>query len=271
MRVKFWGVRGNIPCTDPGFLKYGGNTCCVEVEAQGERIILDAGTGLHWLGDDHLKHKIRRSHILMSHFHPDHIGGLNYFKPIYIPGHSIRIKGCHNVALGKVVSLIESTMAEDVHPKQLGDLPSEITCEDFQAGDNFDIAEGVKVRTAGLNHPGGATAYRIENSGKSVCYVTDTEHVEGEDDDDLLDLIAGADLVIYDSMFSPEEWPSKKGWGHSTWEEGIRICRKAGVGKMAMFHYSPDYDDTYLSDMETQANTRWNQAFAARDGMEVHI
>ncbi|MCK5445629.1 MAG: MBL fold metallo-hydrolase, partial [Rhodospirillaceae bacterium] len=134
---------------------------------------------------------------------------------------------------------------------------------------SFDLYEDVKIRTAPLNHPNGATGYRIETDGYSACYVTDTEHVPGELDQNILGLIEGADLVIYDCTYTEEEFPSKIGWGHSTWNQGVKLCRDVGVKQMAIFHHDPDHDDKFMAEIEAIAKAEWDGTFVAREGMEI--
>ena len=125
------------------------------------------------------------------------------------------------------------------------------------------------VRTAPLNHPNGATGYRIEYGGRSACYVTDTEHVPGSPDAHVLKLIEGADLVIYDCSYTEDEFPKRRGWGHSTWNEGVRICRMAGARRLAIFHHDPDHEDDFMDDLAQQAKAAWDGTFVAREGMVI--
>ena len=139
--------------------------------------------------------------------------------------------------------------------------------EDFSAGESFTLDGGLKVRTAPLNHPNGATGYRIEHEGASVCYVTDTEHIVGKPDENILGLIDGADLVIYDCTYTDDEFPKRINWGHSTWQEGIRLCKMAKVRQLAIFHHDPDHDDDFMSRLEGEAREEWRGALVSREQM----
>ena len=270
MRIKFWGVRGSVSCAYQDFLEYGGNTSCVELEVLGRTIILDAGTGLPWLGNDLLKRGIRDVTLLMSHFHNDHTGGFNYFKHIYIPEHSVEIHAALNYGDLTVEDLIRHQLAENLHPVQYEHLPSTLGCIGFHAGDTFELLDGaVRIKTYMLNHPAGCTCYRIEAEGKVLVYATDTEHHIGETDEGLVEMMKDADLVIYDCTYTEEEFPTYVGWGHSTWNEGVRLCKLAGAKRMAMYHYSPDYNDDTVRAIEAEAKAAWDGAFGAKEGMEI--
>ena len=143
--------------------------------------------------------------------------------------------------------------------------------EDFRAGDTFTPFPGTIIRTAPLNHPNGATGYRIEHAGKSVCYVTDTEHVVGKLDQTIIGLIEGADLVIYDSTYTDKEFPNMVGWGHSTWEEGVRLCRAANAKTLAIFHHDPDHEDEFMGRVEVEARKMWDGAIVARENMRMNL
>ena len=145
--------------------------------------------------------------------------------------------------------------------------------EEFRAGESFNLRANskVKIRTAALNHPNGATGYRIEYAGKVMCYVTDTEHVIGKPDQNVLGLIEGADLVIYDSTYTDKEFPSKVRWGHSTWQEGLRLCQAAEVKSLAIFHHDPDHDDLFMEAVEAEARAIWMGAQVAREHMRINL
>jgi phosphoribosyl 1,2-cyclic phosphodiesterase len=148
---------------------------------------------------------------------------------------------------------------------------SRLVFEDFDAGDDFAVGPGVHVRTAALNHPNGATGYRLESAGKSLCYVTDTEHVIGSPDQNVLALIEGADLVIYDSTYTDEEFPAKIGWGHSSWQEAVRLCKQAHVKQLAIFHHDPSHEDGFMAEVERDAREMWSGAIVAREGMKLQL
>jgi phosphoribosyl 1,2-cyclic phosphodiesterase len=150
-------------------------------------------------------------------------------------------------------------------------MQSNLTFEDFRAGEEFDIFPDVHIRTTPLNHPNEATGYRIEYDGRVACYVTDTEHVAGEIDKKILGLIEGADVVIYDSTYTVEEYPSKVGWGHSTWNEGMLLCQEAGAKRLAIFHHDPDHDDVFMDGLETEAKEAWSGNFVTREGMVITV
>jgi phosphoribosyl 1,2-cyclic phosphodiesterase len=129
----------------------------------------------------------------------------------------------------------------------------------------------VRVATAPLNHPNGATGYRLEHAGKAICYVTDTEHVPGKPDQRILALIEGADLVVYDCTYTDAEFETKVGWGHSTWQEAVRLCRQAAVKQLAIFHHDPSHEDSFMAEVEREARDAWSGAFVAREGMHVQL
>jgi phosphoribosyl 1,2-cyclic phosphodiesterase len=127
----------------------------------------------------------------------------------------------------------------------------------------------VVVRTAPLNHPNRATGYRVEYNGKSICYVTDTEHAPGKPDENILRLIKGADIVIYDSTYTDEEYPKYVGWGHSTWQEGVRLCDKAKSGRLVVFHHDPTHDDTFMDGIAAAAAKARPNTVVAREGLTL--
>jgi phosphoribosyl 1,2-cyclic phosphodiesterase len=270
--VKFWGVRGSIACPSPDHVRYGGNTSCVEVGAGDYRFVLDAGTGIRALGKTFLQSDIRTIYLLLSHTHWDHINGLPFFSPAYDPRRRMHILAGHlkDQALS-IEGVLDHQMREPVFPVPLDAMKAIVEFEDFNAGDAFQLFSGVRVRTAPLNHPNGATGYRIEHGGRSACYVTDTEHVPGQTDERILQLIDGADLVIYDSTYTDDEFANHVGWGHSTWNEGVRLCRMAGAKQLAIFHHDPDHDDSAMDRIEAEAQAAWSGTIIARECMTLRL
>ncbi|MDH3336024.1 MAG: MBL fold metallo-hydrolase, partial [Rhodospirillaceae bacterium] len=221
------------------------------------------------LGREFKRDGIDQIHILMTHTHWDHINGFPFFEPAYDPNASVHIMAGHLREKGGIQTVLAAQMDNPMFPVPLGAMQAKMRFEDFEAGMSFDLYDDVKIRTAALNHPNGSTGYRIECNGHSACYVTDTEHVPGKMDENILTLIEGADLVIYDSTYTEDEFPSKVGWGHSTWNEGVKLCREAGVKQMAIFHHDPDHDDSFMDKIGIEAKKVWDGTFVAREGMEV--
>ncbi|WP_114395087.1 MBL fold metallo-hydrolase [Oleisolibacter albus] len=264
--VKFWGVRGTFPCPSPTHLQYGGNTSCLEIRAAGKVLVLDAGTGLRSLGKQFLREGVKEATLLMTHAHWDHINGFPFFEPGYRPDFSLRVvardlKGCS--CIGEVLT---TCMENPLFPVPLTTMRAKLSFDNLRTGDILDFGGGLLVRTAPLNHPGGAVGYRIEHGGKAFCYVTDTEHIPGQTDENILSLIEGADLVVYDSSYTEEEFAARIGWGHSTWNEGVRLSRLAGVKQFCLFHHDPDHDDQAMAAIEREARQSFAGAFAAREG-----
>jgi phosphoribosyl 1,2-cyclic phosphodiesterase len=138
---------------------------------------------------------------------------------------------------------------------------------DFSAGATLKAGDAVSIRSTPLNHPDGATGYRIDYGGRSLCYLTDTEHVPGVPDRNILGLIQGADLVIYDSMYTDDEYGRYVGWGHSTWQEGVRLCRQAGVKRLVVFHHDPEHDDDMLDGVAREVAAAIPGSVVAQEGM----
>ncbi len=268
LAVRFWGVRGSIATPSPDHVRFGGNTSCLEVRAGDHRLILDAGTGIRALGEGFQED---RAVLLLTHSHWDHINGFPFFQPLYSRGKHFRIMAGHLTDGWGIKAVLAGQMAGPMFPVPLEALKAELEFEDFDGGDRFEVAPGVLVRTAPLNHPNGATGYRIEHGGKSVCYVTDTEHVPGKPDENVLGLIEGADLVIYDSTYTDEEFKAHVGWGHSTWQEGVRLVKRARAQRLAIFHHDPAHDDTFMAQVEREAQAQLPEAFVARERSLVSI
>lgn len=270
-KVKFWGVRGSIACPGPRHVRYGGNTSCIEVSLGGERFILDGGTGIRNLGHWMLRKDLKRATLLFSHTHWDHINGVPFFSPAFRPDRTFHVMAGHLINQGGIAKVFAGQLENPYFPVPLAAMKARISFEDFHAGETLYLGQGnrIKVRTAILNHPNGATGYRFDHNGVSLCYVTDTEHVLGKMDQHILSLIEGADLVIYDCTYTDQEFPSKVNWGHSTWEEGMRLCRAAGAKKLAIFHHDPDHDDEFMDRVALAAHEAWPGAFVAVEGMSL--
>ncbi len=265
----FWGVRGSIACPTPRHVGYGGNTSCIEVTAGERKLILDAGTGLRELGDKLTNDGVNDTTLLLTHTHWDHINGFPFFAPTYREDFSLRIMAGHLKASGGVRAALEGQMTQPMFPVPLEQLHAEMDFDDFEAGESFGLSPDITVKTAALHHPNGATGYRIEHAGKAMCYVTDTEHIEGKPDENILELIQGADIVIYDSTYTDAEFSSHVGWGHSTWQEGVRLCQRAGAKTLAIFHHDPNHEDEFMAGVEEEAKNTWDGAVVAREGMTI--
>jgi phosphoribosyl 1,2-cyclic phosphodiesterase len=269
-KVKFWGVRGSIACPSPDHMVYGGNTSCVEFALGDNVIILDAGTGIRALGQHLSRRGTPSAHLLLTHTHWDHINGFPFFAPAFNPAFKLTIMAGHlGGKPGGIRAVLANQMENPTFPVPLTAMQGVMSYRDFHAGETFVLCGEVVVKTAPLRHPNGATAYRIEHDGISVCLVTDTEHVPGQPDENILGLIEGADLVIYDSTYTDAEFPAKVGWGHSTWQEGVRLARAANVKKLAIFHHDPDHTDDFMEQVEDEARRMWPHTMVARDGMEL--
>jgi phosphoribosyl 1,2-cyclic phosphodiesterase len=271
LRVKFWGVRGSIACPAPNYMIYGGNTSCVELRAGNKLLIFDAGTGIRSLGAALLQEGITEGVLLFSHTHWDHINGFPFFGPGYSGDHSFTVLAGHLKNASGIREALSGQMQQPVFPVPIEIMHARMQFEDFTAGESFTLDGDIKVRTAPLNHPNGATGYRIEHGGASMCYVTDTEHVIGRPDEKILELIDGSDLVLYDCTYTDEEFPKRIAWGHSTWQEAVRLCQRAKVKKLAIFHHDPDHDDTYMARINKEAQEVWLGATVAREGMAIDL
>jgi phosphoribosyl 1,2-cyclic phosphodiesterase len=264
----FWGVRGSIPAPGPDTLRYGGNTPCVEIRCGRHVLILDAGTGLRMLGHQYEQHQPSfELDVFLTHTHYDHVEGLPFFGPAFGTGNTVRIWAGHLLPDRTIREVINALMAEPLFPLPLEALHAETRFLDFHAGETLTPQPGITLRTAPLNHPNRATGYRVDFAGKSICYVTDTEHFEDRLDENILRLIDGADYVIYDAMFTNAEYPSKKGWGHSTWQEGVRLMEAAGAKTLVLFHHAPRRTDDDLDALAEVVDRARPGTLIAREGM----
>jgi len=270
--VRFWGVRGSIATPGPATARYGGNTSSLEVRCGTRLLLLDAGTGLRYLGAKLGAETPLDTDLLLTHTHFDHVCGLPFFRPFFQPQNSFRLWAGH---LGGGLTLhrvLREFMMAPLFPVPPEVFKAKIEYRDFRAGETLTPASGIAVRTAPLNHPDGATGYRIEYRGKSLAYITDTEHVPGAPDRNVLGLIQGADVVVYDCMYTDEEYEkSYVGWGHSTWQEAVRLCRPAGVKKLVVFHHDPDHDDERMDAIGREVAVALPGAIVAREGLELRL
>ncbi len=268
LSLKFWGVRGSLPVQGPEFDEFGGNSPCVEVRCGGRLFIVDGGTGLAKLGTDLGDAPPAEIDILLSHLHLDHVSGLPFFKPALMPGRVVRIY-CGNLRGLSAEQALDRLFSPPLFPITLSQLPSCVQHKGFKAGADLDLGQAVIVRTIPLNHPGGATGYRFDHRGRAICYISDIEHSDPWPPPDLTEFIRGADLMIYDGMFSETEYIRCHGWGHSTWQKGVALAQAGGVEQLAIFHLHPQHDDAYLNKVEIEIKRIMPGAFVAHEGQSL--
>ena len=292
MRIRFWGTRGSIATPGPGTIHFGGNTSCVELTtASGELLILDCGTGVHRLATALMAEgaKAINANILVGHTHWDHIQGFPFFIPAFSKGNSIAIYGPEG-SRGSLHEVLAGQMEFTYFPVELAQLPAALTYHDLTEG--IHTIGGVRVAAQYLNHPAMTLGYRIETDGVVVVYLVDhepfsdalwradappgrIESILHDGDRRHAEFMAGADLVIHDAQYTPEEYPAKKTWGHSTYEYVVQIAAAAGVRQVALTHHDPGHDDHFVADIERKARILALQlgtgldVFCAYEGCEL--
>ena len=283
MKVRFWGTRGSIATPGPGTNHFGGNTSCVEVTtAGGDLLIFDCGTGARGLAADLMARgkKAIDANILLGHTHWDHIQGFPFFSPAFINGNSVAIYGPEG-SRGPLRDVLAGQMEYTYFPIDLNQLPAKITYHDLTEGTH--TIGGARVVTQFLNHPAMTVGYRVEVDGATLVYLVDHEPFSDElwragAEPGLMESIlhdgdrrharfmADADLVIHDAQYTPEEYPSKKTWGHSTYDYVVQMAAAAGVRRVALTHHDPGHDDRVVEEIERKA-----KSFARERGSELDV
>jgi phosphoribosyl 1,2-cyclic phosphodiesterase len=263
MRVRFWGVRGSVPWASAQAIGHGCNTPCVElVQDSGEMLVLDAGSGLVGLGET-LRHDPRAVPILLTHYHWDHLQGLPFFSPLYVPGATPTIWA---PVLGSTCNAawVETIFQSPFFPVPYDRLPAPPAVRLLDLGEHTIGSFG--VRALPLNHPGGAFAYRIAGSGGDLVYATDHELGDPYFDEPLAAFVTGARVLILDAHFTPEEEPAHRGWGHTTWAGAARFAAAHDVGRLWLFHHKPGRSDVDLMTIEAEARKLFPATDAAGEG-----
>ncbi len=293
MKIRFWGVRGSIPTPGPDTSYFGGNTSCVQVLTEGQDIvILDAGTGIRALGIDLLKnHPDKKNiHLLFSHTHWDHIQGLPFFAPLYIPGYSIDIYGPVHYEKS-LEEILERQMEYTYFPVRVAELQANISYHEMKE-ESFELGD-YKIKSKYLNHPVLCLGYRFEMNGSSFIYCTDHEpyynfmedeetetemnQIVEEQNDRLAGFLKETDLLVMDSQYTEEEYESHKGWGHSSTKHSIEIAIKSNVKRFALFHHDPDRTDKNEKEIikelqkHVDGSNSLKELFGAREGLIVEI
>jgi phosphoribosyl 1,2-cyclic phosphodiesterase len=272
--VHFWGVRGSVACPGPDTVRYGGNTSCVEVHAGDEHIILDGGTGLRPLGVRLKERGPVRSAMFFTHAHWDHIQGFPFFAPAYLEGNRLDLYGSVAAHGTTLEAQLTEQMRSPNFPVPIRELGADLRFHDIEAGAVIPVGD-VTVTSAPLNHPGGAIGYRVSFGGCNAAYVTDTEHFNDRLDENVLRLAADADLLIYDATYTDEEYAHpdspRVGWGHSTWQEAVKVAQAAAVKRLVLFHHEPSHDDRFLDDLAEQVTERFPDALIAREGLSLQL
>jgi phosphoribosyl 1,2-cyclic phosphodiesterase len=272
--IKFWGVRGSIPCPGAETVRYGGNTPCVEMSVGGERLIFDGGTGLKVLGDALMSQSPVSAHLFFSHSHWDHIQGFPFFQPAFVKGNSFQLYGASAGDGTTVRNRLHDQMLHPNFPVPLQIMQAQLQFHDLNSGENIQIGE-ITVENRPLNHPGGAIGYRIGWQDLVVAYATDTEHFLDRLDDNVLALAENADVLIIDATYTDEEYyhpqTGKVGWGHSTWQEAVKVARAAGVKQLVIFHHDPAHNDEFLDRVAVSVNLALPNSILAREGLVLSL
>ena len=275
MKVKFWGVRGSIPSPGPHTQRHGGNTTCIEIRTDANTlIVLDAGTGIFPLAQALLRELPVSANIFITHTHWDHIQGLPFFTPIYIPGNSVRIHGAYDIVSGHGISQVMDVQLQySYFPVREAELRAAIEYDNVDIGQPKQVGDDATVTPILLNHPVVNLGYRVDCNGKSVFFTGDHEpyyNIYEPDDEGFAEyesLIAqkqaeidaamqGVDVLIIDSSYTIEEYPAKRGWGHGTFDSAIAQARRVGARRLVCTHHEPTRSDDDLERVFAEAMAR---------------
>jgi phosphoribosyl 1,2-cyclic phosphodiesterase len=267
--VRCWGTRGSIPSPGPTTVRYGGNTTCFEVRHKGQRLIFDAGSGIRPLGTDLVEKGPNSIHIFLTHFHWDHIQGFPFFAPLYDPEDTIKVVGPKQRDID-VQNLFAGQMGPIYFPVPFSVVAAAMEFEHLNGG-GYEI-DDTHLEVMRVKHPSFVIGYRVKVGGRTICFIPDNE-MEGTGyevgeawDRRIKDFVADADLLIHDSMYTDDEYRARAGWGHSTFEQAVRLAEDGGVRRLLLFHHDPTRSDQELDGIVSRLR---DQALARGSGLEI--
>jgi phosphoribosyl 1,2-cyclic phosphodiesterase len=276
-KLVFWGVRGSTPTLERDTWRYGGNTPCLELTAPGgTRFILDCGTGLRMLGNNWSRSQGDfgvEAHVFATHYHWDHIQGIPFFLPFFEAQNRFHFYSFQSKFLGPDTfrRVLESQLASPFFPVDTSMMASTRCFTEISGGEKWEV-DGTRISTAWLNHPQGCLGYRLDTTAGSIVYTTDTEPGVPEFDKSIRQFAQGADVLIYDAQYSPEQIAStRRGWGHSSWLEGVKIARESKVRNLVLFHHNPDSPDNVVDGFLSAARQEFPATWAAAEGMSLTL
>lgn len=269
IRLKFWGTRGSIPCSGASYLRYGGNTSCVEMRCGDHLLVFDGGSGLRDLGEALIEDPPAEVDLFLTHCHFDHICGLPFFAPLHIASTTVRLWAGHFENGMTTEAMFAAFMTPPFFPVTPKIFQANVEYRDFRAGEILAPHDGIEIRTIPLIHPQGATGYRVTYNGAVVCYLTDTEAGSGGWSDAMVEISRGADVLIVDSMFTDEELSSCEGWGHTSWRQSVDLANAADVGTLILFHHHPMHDDDFMDQVAADAAAARPGTLVARENMVI--
>ncbi|MFO7028534.1 MBL fold metallo-hydrolase [Limnospira fusiformis CCALA 023] len=273
--VHFWGVRGSISCPGTTTVRYGGNTPCVEMRVGSQRLIFDGGTGLRVLGQALLAEMPVTAHMFFTHSHWDHIQGFPFFAPAFVPINTFNIYGAIAPNGSTIEQRLNDQMLHPNFPVPLQVMGAKLNFIDLTIGESIYLEDDLVIETALLNHPGEAVGYRVSWKGYTTAYVTDTEHFPYRLDENVLKLARNANVLIYDATYTDEEYyspkSSKVGWGHSTWQEAVKVAQAAGVQKLVIFHHDPLHNDDFMDKIGENVADAFPNSLIAREGLSLQL
>ena len=279
MKLKFWGTRGSTTVCGKDYLKYGGDTTCVEIRSKtGDLIIIDAGTGIRHLGKKLIKEGTSSFDMLFTHSHWDHIMGFPYFGPIYRKSSEIVLRGC-SFCEESVREIVAKTMRPPGFPVKFEEISASFKFQSISA-EKFEIG-GIEIYPIELSHPNSGLGYRFKEDGKSFVFLTDNElgfaHPGARSFKDYADFCEGADLLVHDAEYTEKEYPKKKTWGHSTVNQALDLALKAKVKNLGLFHHNQDRTDSQVDKMlafckdEIKSGSLAMECFAVQAGQEIEL
>ncbi len=272
LNVKIWGVRGSLAAPFSDRMKFGGNTSCVSAEWEEGMVVFDAGSGIRALGSElfsHLPGERKELHIFISHLHLDHICGLPFLPQLYQSDWTIHLYGeAHG---GKTFQESLNQVAGPPYwPVALDAAASDLQWHEILPGETVELSSGVNVHTMRSSHPDETMIFRIEKDTFRVVYGLDFELTE-KSCAQYQEFVRNSDLLIFDGMYTDSEYDRYRGFGHSTWEEGIRIMETCGVKTLCIFHHDWSRTDEILENLEEQAKAQNDRCLFAREGMAFHF
>ena len=268
LSIRFWGVRGSIPVSGGDYVRFGGDTICFEVKLGEERIFGDAGSGLRRLGGTMVGDGDMHATLLLTHFHLDHLIGLTGFDVLRSPAARIQIQA-PALGSGGVRDCLARLLGEPFFPVALDRMRGIRACSDFEPGTTFTIGRH-RIRTVRLNHGGGACGYRFDHAGKALAIITDHEHRDAAHEEALAEFCRGVDLIVYDAMWDESlDYDPHRGWGHSSWQAGLRLLHRASAHRLACVHHAPTHIDEMLEHREELLRRQHASSFFARQDLHI--